>query len=192
MTCGSMRPSPSTEIRSVPLHPLDQTWRSAKPRGTYSNPPSGERQLRCGHYPGRRPRRRAEPWSQIEWKPGLFGLFASGGSKGVDPRILSASKQNFAAQSISDQYWRRIALVPPYPITTRIPNAMLGQAIIRHIVFQGLLTASGRLENMQTTGAATPTMMEVLALLKEWQFRPALKNKEPIEVEVLLVIPSRS
>ena len=34
--------------------------------------------------------------------------------------------------------------------------------------------------------------MEILALLNEWQFRPASRDKKAIDVEILLVIPARS
>jgi len=33
---------------------------------------------------------------------------------------------------------------------------------------------------------------DVLSLLTQWQFRPALRNKVPVEVEILLIIPPRN
>ena len=73
-------------------------------------------------------------------------------------------------------------LSPPYPISTAIPNDILGQAITKHIVLKGFLTASGKFQNMKTPGISSPVAMQILALLDEWQFRPALRDKKPIDV----------
>jgi hypothetical protein len=35
-------------------------------------------------------------------------------------------------------------------------------------------------------------MAQIAALLDEWNFQPAMKDNEPIEVEILLAIPPRS
>jgi hypothetical protein len=83
-------------------------------------------------------------------------------------------------------------ITPPYPISTTIPSSIMGQAITQHIVFHGILTASGSLQSMTVPGTNDPMAVQILALLSEWQFRPAFRNKTPINVEVLLVIPARS
>ena len=79
-----------------------------------------------------------------------------------------------------------------YPISTAIPTDITGQAITKHIVIQGFLTAGGKFLNMKMPGTSSPVGMEILALLNEWQFRPASRDKKAIDVEILLVIPARS
>jgi len=81
-------------------------------------------------------------------------------------------------------------ITPPYPISTVIPNSLLVQPIARHIVLHGFLTAAGILRGVGAAGSNNPLLSEILALLSQWQFRPALRNSRPIDVEILLVIPS--
>ncbi len=83
-------------------------------------------------------------------------------------------------------------ITPPYPISTTIPNSILSQGVTKHIVLHGFLTARGNLQNMKVPEASNPLAIQILALLGEWQFRPALRNKKPIDLEILLVIPARS
>jgi hypothetical protein len=84
------------------------------------------------------------------------------------------------------------SITPPYPISTVIPNSVLVQPITRHIVLHGVLTAAGNLQSVKAADSSSPLMSEILALLSQWQFRPALRNRRPIDVEVLLVIPRHS
>lgn len=83
-------------------------------------------------------------------------------------------------------------ITPPYPISTTIPNNILGQPITRHIVLHAFLTASGNLRNVKAIDANNPLVIQILALLSEWQFRPALRKNKPIDIEILLVVPARS
>jgi hypothetical protein len=83
-------------------------------------------------------------------------------------------------------------ITPPYPVSTTIPNKILGQPITRHIVIRGILTAGGSLQNVKAVEANNPLSVQILALLSGWQFRPALRNNKPIEIEILLVVPARS
>jgi hypothetical protein len=46
------------------------------------------------------------------------------------------------------------------------------------------------LRNVKPVGPNSDVINDILALLAEWHFRPALRNKTPVEIEVLLVIPS--
>jgi len=81
---------------------------------------------------------------------------------------------------------------PPYPVSTTIPNKILGQAITRQIVLHGFLTAGGSLQNVKAVDANNPMAIQILSLLSEWQFRPALRNNKPIDIEIILVVPARS
>jgi hypothetical protein len=83
------------------------------------------------------------------------------------------------------------SITPPYPISTVIPNGLVLQQNPKHIVLHGLLTAAGDLRISRTPESANPFLLQLTALLSEWRFRPAFKNKKAIEVEVLLVIPPR-
>jgi len=82
-------------------------------------------------------------------------------------------------------------ITPPYPIATAVPNSLLGQQITKNIVLHGLLTAAGDLRVSKSSETGNPFVAQLLALLGEWRFRPALRNKKAIDVEVLLVIPPR-
>lgn len=81
---------------------------------------------------------------------------------------------------------------PPYPVSTTIPNKILGQAITRQIVLHGFLTAGGSLQNVKAVDANNPMAIQILSLLNEWQFRPALRNNKPVDIEIILVVPARS
>jgi hypothetical protein len=82
-------------------------------------------------------------------------------------------------------------VTPPYPLATAIPNYVLSQRIPKHIVLHGFLTTAGRFREVKATDPSNPITAQILELLSEWQFRPALLNKSPIEIEILLVIPPR-
>jgi hypothetical protein len=83
------------------------------------------------------------------------------------------------------------AITPPYPIDTSIPNSILAASIPKHIVLRGMLTASGSIKSVRGADSNNPILPELVALLSEWRFRPALRDKKPIDVEILLVIPAR-
>jgi len=82
------------------------------------------------------------------------------------------------------------ATVPPYPITTTVPNSILNGSFAKQIVIRGFLTAAGFLRSISAP-ESTPFTAELLTLLSEWRFRPALSSQKPVEVEVLLIIPAR-
>ena len=83
------------------------------------------------------------------------------------------------------------SVTPPYPVSTVIPKTLASQTIPRQIVLHGTLTAAGSLRSVRAPNSNSPIANEILALLSEWKFRPALRNRTPIEVEILLVIPPR-
>jgi len=83
------------------------------------------------------------------------------------------------------------SLTPPYPVTTVIPDSIRVQQTAKPIVLRGLLTAAGRVQVPKVPDTPNSLMSQLVALVSQWQFRPALRHNKPIDVEVLLVIPPR-
>ncbi|HWC98105.1 MAG TPA: hypothetical protein VG456_15200 [Candidatus Sulfopaludibacter sp.] len=81
-------------------------------------------------------------------------------------------------------------LAAPYPIATVIPNSILGQAHRENIVFHGYLTVNGSFRNIEPRDQSALSH-QIAPLLTQWKFRPALKDKVPAEIEILLVVPAR-
>jgi hypothetical protein len=101
----------------------------------------------------------------------------------------AARPQNMYQIDVSDPG----EISPPYPMTTVVPNSVWGQRSTRYTVLHGFITAAGRLRNVTTAaGPAQALARQLLPALPEWQFRPVLQNRKPIEVEILLLIPPRS
>lgn len=80
----------------------------------------------------------------------------------------------------------------PYPVATVIPRNVLELQHSKHIALHGLLSTTGVFHNVTAPDMEDPLVREVLPLLNQWQFRPALRDKVPVEVEILLIIPARS
>jgi hypothetical protein len=83
------------------------------------------------------------------------------------------------------------SVTPPYPISTVIPKLILGQPFAKDIVVRALLTSQGTLQDVKTPEADSSLLSELLNALREWRFRPAQRNQNATDVEVLLVIPPR-
>jgi hypothetical protein len=83
------------------------------------------------------------------------------------------------------------SVTPPYPISTIIPDSIRAQQTAEPIVLRGLLTAAGSVQVANLSDTGNSLMYQLVALVSQWQFRPALRNNKPIDVEVLLVIPPR-
>jgi hypothetical protein len=83
------------------------------------------------------------------------------------------------------------SITPPFPISTAIPTRILGERFASQIVFHGLLTANGLIQDFRTSMAPNAIVQSILSLMAEWRFRPAMRNRKPIDVEVLLIIPPR-
>jgi hypothetical protein len=83
------------------------------------------------------------------------------------------------------------SVTPPYPISTIIPDSIRAQQSAKPIVLRGLLTAAGSVQVAKLSETGNSLMYQLVALVSQWQFRPALRNNKPIDVEVLLVIPPR-
>lgn len=84
------------------------------------------------------------------------------------------------------------ALTPPYPVSTVVPNSVLTLERPRYSILHGLLTAAGKLRNMVLVESHNAAIAQVIPLLDQWQFRPAMRDGQPVEVEVLLAIPPRT
>jgi hypothetical protein len=83
------------------------------------------------------------------------------------------------------------SVTPPYPISTIIPDSIRAQQTAKPIVLRGLLTAAGSVQVTKPSDTGNSLMYQLAALVSQWQFRPALRNNKPIDVELLLVIPPR-
>jgi hypothetical protein len=82
-------------------------------------------------------------------------------------------------------------LSPPYPVTTTIPQSIIGEIRRRPLAFRGLLSASGIFRDI-TASEASPATEKIAAALSDWKFRPAKKNNTPTEVEILLMVAPSS
>jgi hypothetical protein len=80
----------------------------------------------------------------------------------------------------------------PYPLATAIPKSIFELPHPKNIVLHGLLSATGALHEVKAPNMDNALVHDVLLLLSQWQFRPALRNKVPVDVEVLLIIPPRT
>ena len=80
-------------------------------------------------------------------------------------------------------------VTPPYPISTVIPDGARGWPAVPRIVVRGLLTAAGNLQITTPRNAANASVNQLVALVSQWVFRPALRNNKAVEVEFVLVIP---
>jgi len=84
------------------------------------------------------------------------------------------------------------ALSPPYPLTTVVPNHLVGQPRPRPMVLHAFLSGTGAFREIQSPDAKNPLVIELLPFLSQWRFRPAAQNDKPVEVEILLVIPPQN
>jgi hypothetical protein len=80
-------------------------------------------------------------------------------------------------------------LTPPYPISTAIPGNLAGGRA-KPAMIHGYLTKSGLFRDLEPRDAGVALVAALNPLLSGWRFRPAARNKVPMEVEVLLVIPA--
>jgi hypothetical protein len=78
-------------------------------------------------------------------------------------------------------------LSPPYPVTTTIPQSIVGETRRRPLAFRGLLSAEGTLREITASETSLATR-KIATALSEWKFRPAKRNNTPTEVEILLLV----
>ncbi len=84
-----------------------------------------------------------------------------------------------------------VVLSPPYPLVTLVPGEVAKIPRPKHLVLHGFLTSAGAFRDM-ASDSKDPLARAVLPNLATWRFRPASKDRQPVEVEVLLVIPPES
>ncbi len=80
-------------------------------------------------------------------------------------------------------------LIAPYPLVTFRPTVRPRPG--RYVMVHGLIAATGRFQDLSILGATAPyeTAM-VLGVLEQWEFRPAIEDGRPVNVEILLAIPA--
>lgn len=83
-------------------------------------------------------------------------------------------------------------VAPPYPLSTVVPSSVLSQERPAYTVLHGILTAGGRLRGMVAMDPRNAAVAQIIPFLNQWEFRPAMQDNRPVEVEILLAIPPRS
>ncbi len=74
-------------------------------------------------------------------------------------------------------------LQPPQALNVELPSNF-GEA---RIVVRCVLDVFGKLRQMRTVESSDPNLpVQMLRVLREWRFRPAERNSQPVEVDVLL------
>ncbi len=78
----------------------------------------------------------------------------------------------------------------PWPFNIVRPNLAPGSVNADALMIHGFIDESGRFKALSVAfPPAFPRAQFVLDALQQWQFRPAMKDGQPIRVEVLLIIP---
>ena len=80
-------------------------------------------------------------------------------------------------------------LTAPYPRVTMRPPVKPRPG--HHVMVHGYITAEGHFRDIKVLAADSTGEAEmVLAVLEQWEFRAASRDRKPIEVEILLAIPA--
>jgi hypothetical protein len=80
-------------------------------------------------------------------------------------------------------------LTAPYPLVTMRPPVRPRPG--QHVMVHGFVSTAGRLLDLRVLGNAETWEAEmVLAVLEQWEFRPAHRDGKAVRVEVLLAIPA--
>lgn len=79
----------------------------------------------------------------------------------------------------------------PYPYDLLRPNFPASELNADDLLVHGFINAEGKLLNLSVAFPPGFTLAKlILKALSQWQFRPAMLNGTPTEVEVLLIIPN--
>jgi hypothetical protein len=82
------------------------------------------------------------------------------------------------------------SLAAPWPFLIMRPD-QIADADTDYIIVHGMLNAAGQFDQLSMVFPAELEKKNLLLnSLKLWAFRPASRDGEPVEVEVLLIIPS--
>ena len=80
------------------------------------------------------------------------------------------------------------SIEPPYPMVTVVPPP--GSAFTASKLYvRGILNREGRFDRLSMVGETSAGGRQLLSLLEQWQFRPAMENGTAVGVEILLAIP---
>jgi hypothetical protein len=80
-------------------------------------------------------------------------------------------------------------LTAPYPLVTLRPAVRPQPG--RYVMVHGFITEAGRFRDLRVLGHVEDyEAAMVLAVLEQWEFRPAHHDGKPIRVEVLVAIPA--
>jgi hypothetical protein len=79
---------------------------------------------------------------------------------------------------------------PPYPLLMMVPEAAVLSKTTRTVLY-GFITSAGRFRELQAVRSDDEEFaVKLIPFLKNWEFRPATRDGRPVEVELLLVVPS--
>jgi hypothetical protein len=79
-------------------------------------------------------------------------------------------------------------LAAPYPRVTYLPP--LRPRPGSYLLIHGYLNAAGRFEALQPLrGADREEAAAIIPVLERWEFRPAMREGQPVRIEILLAIP---
>ena len=76
----------------------------------------------------------------------------------------------------------------PYPLSTVVPTVEAARSA-RHTLLHGYVGANGRFRDLRPVSETDLRAQQMLPYLQEWEFRPATRDEQPVDVEVLLAIP---
>jgi hypothetical protein len=88
-----------------------------------------------------------------------------------------------------------VRLGNPAPLKAPYPTVTLRPPVRRppgsYVMVHGFVSPAGRFQNLRVLGAVPARDAElVLAVLEQWEFRPAARQGQPVRVEILLAIPA--
>ena len=93
-----------------------------------------------------------------------------------------------AAQTAVVVLGRAERVEAPYPLSTVVPAGDAAPSA-RHTLFHGYVGANGKFHDLKPVGEGDLRAQQMLPYLQEWEFRPASRDNQPVDVEVLLAIP---
>lgn len=133
----------------------------------------------------------AEVRTSLQWEPVYTAYLDSGSPKNWVLHYglpgTAAAKPN--ARVITLEAPAKVAGPAPR-VTVFPPQEFLLRQLTRTLL-HGFITASGQFRELSPVKAEKWELArQLLPLLEEWRFRPAMRNGEPVEVEIVLGIPS--
>ncbi len=81
----------------------------------------------------------------------------------------------------------------PWPFNEVVPVSATGEIDTDALMIHGFVNQAGRFEGLTIVFPPDfPQAKFVLEALQQWQFRPAMRDGQPVRVEVLLIVPDES